>query len=136
MRTTTAENTVAGGMGGTHPGVHRLSHPGSPHPLTTEAAPVLADERRAARRAAMTTVFTAPFTPFADCRCKGCQSLLAKRDPDGLTIRRRDLQVTINGDATVVITCHRPGCRALNVLTPRPPPRPTLESVLPKPSTA
>lgn len=31
-------------------------------------------------------------TTATDCRCKACGALLAKRDRDGLTIRRGDMQ--------------------------------------------
>lgn len=60
-----------------------------------------------------------------DCRCKACGTLLAKRDGDGVTIRRGDMQVVITGDSTIAVTCYR--CRALNMLAspPAPPPRST-----------
>lgn len=60
-----------------------------------------------------------------ECRCKACGSLLAKRNHDGLTIRRGDMQVVVTGDSTVAVTCYRARCRALNVLTSRPEPPPT-----------
>jgi phage FluMu protein Com len=63
-------------------------------------------------------------TTTTDCRCKGCDALLAKRDRDGLSIRRGDMQTTVTGaDFTVAVSCYR--CRALNVLTSRPEPPPT-----------
>lgn len=63
-----------------------------------------------------------------DCRCKGCGALLAKRDRDGLTIRRGDMQTTVTGaDFTVSVSCYR--CRALNVLTSRREPPPTATHV-------
>ena len=40
-------------------------------------------------------------TTATDCRCKACGALLAKRDRDGLTIRRGDMQVVVSGDSTV-----------------------------------
>lgn len=59
-------------------------------------------------------------TSIADIRCKQCSALLAKRDRDGLSIRRGDLQTNVTGtDFTVAVTCYR--CRALNVVTSRSP---------------
>jgi len=52
------------------------------------------------------------------CRCKSCGALLAKRDDDGVSIRRGDMQATITGDFTAAVTCYR--CRTLNVLASRP----------------
>lgn len=50
-----------------------------------------------------------------ELRCKQCRTLLAKREPDGLAIRRGTLQATISGvDATVSVTCYR--CLTLNVM--------------------
>ena len=60
-------------------------------------------------------------TLSTDCRCKACGALLAKRDRDGLTIRRGDMQVVITGDSTVAVTCYRDRCRTLNVLSSRTP---------------
>jgi len=58
-------------------------------------------------------------TSTTDIRCKQCSALLAKRDRDGLSIRRGDMQTTVTGgDFTVAVTCYR--CRALNVVTSRP----------------
>lgn len=49
-----------------------------------------------------------------DFRCKQCQALLAKRDADGLCIRRGDLQAAVTGaQFTVAVTCYR--CKTLNV---------------------
>ena len=59
-------------------------------------------------------------TTTHDCRCKNCQALLARRDLDGLTSRRGEMQTTVTGaDFTVSVTCYR--CQSLNVLAP---PRP------------
>ena len=58
-------------------------------------------------------------TTATDCRCKACGALLAKRDRDGLTIRRGDMQVVVSGDSTVAVTCYRDRCRTLNVLASR-----------------
>ena len=60
-------------------------------------------------------------TLTTDCRCKACGALLAKRDRDGLTIRRGDMQVVVSGDSTVAVTCYRDRCRTLNVLSSRNP---------------
>jgi len=54
--------------------------------------------------------------PTTDCRCKHCQALLARRELDGLTVRRGDMQTTVTGtEFTVSVTCYR--CKTLNVLT-------------------
>lgn len=70
-------------------------------------------------------------TSTTDCRCKACGALLAKRDRDGLSIRRGEMQVVVNGDSAVAVTCYR--CKALNVLVSRTPtpPSPTRVSGLP-----
>ncbi len=74
-------------------------------------------------------------TSTTDCRCKNCQALLAKRDLDGLTIRRGDMQTTVTGgDFTVSVTCYR--CKALNVITSRTPTAPTPASTLTRASAA
>ena len=53
-----------------------------------------------------------------ECRCKQCSALLAKRDLDGVTIRRGEMQTTVTGgDFTVSVTCYR--CHTLNVLAGR-----------------
>lgn len=53
-------------------------------------------------------------TLCTELRCKHCQALLAKREHDGLTIRRGGLQATITGVAlAIALTCYR--CDALNV---------------------
>ena len=52
-----------------------------------------------------------------ECRCKSCGALLAKRDPDGISIRRGDLHATIVGDFTASVSCYR--CRTLNVVISR-----------------
>ena len=62
-------------------------------------------------------------TSTTDCRCKNCQALLAKRDLDGLTIRRGDMQTTVTGaDFTVSVSCYR--CKTLNVIASRKPQTP------------
>ena len=75
-------------------------------------------------------------TTATDCRCKACGALLAKRDRDGLTIRRGDMQVVVSGDSTVAVTCYRDRCRTLNVLSSRKPPPPTPANALPSVSAA
>jgi len=70
----------------------------------------------------MTRAFEDPPMSTTDLRCKHCNTLLAKQDRDGLSIRRGALQATITGtDTTVSVTCYR--CQTLNVLRPAPPPR-------------
>jgi len=54
-----------------------------------------------------------------ECHCKSCNALLAKRDRDGLTIRRGGMQVVVPGECTV--TCYRDSCRAVNILSSREP---------------
>jgi phage FluMu protein Com len=75
-------------------------------------------------------------TTATDCRCKACGALLAKRDRDGLTIRRGDMQVVVSGDSTVAVTCYRDRCRTLNVLASRTPMPPTPANALPRASAA
>ena len=70
-------------------------------------------------------------TTATDCRCKACGALLAKRDRDGLTIRRGDMQVVVSGDSTVAVTCYRDRCRTLNVLSSRTPTPPMPANALP-----
>ncbi|MBC7174055.1 MAG: hypothetical protein H5U40_16555 [Polyangiaceae bacterium] len=70
-----------------------------------------------------------------DCRCKTCQALLAKRDLDGVTIRRGDMQTTVTGtDFTVSVICYR--CKTLNVLAWPRKPTPTPASALPRATAA
>ena len=75
-------------------------------------------------------------TTATDCRCKACGALLAKRDRDGLTIRRGDMQVVVTGDSTVAVTCYRDRCRTLNVLSSRKPTPPTPANALSSVSAA
>ena len=75
-------------------------------------------------------------TTATDCRCKACGALLAKRDRDGLTIRRGDMQVVVSGNSTVAVTCYRDRCRTLNVLSSRKPTPPTPANALPSVSAA
>ena len=75
-------------------------------------------------------------TTATDCRCKACGALLAKRDRDGLTIRRGDMQVVVSDDSTVAVTCYRDRCRTLNVLSSRTPMPPTPVPALPRASAA
>jgi len=51
-----------------------------------------------------------------DIRCKSCNALLAKLDETGLTIKRGDLQVTVDGAFRATLVCYRPRCRSLNIL--------------------
>lgn len=51
-----------------------------------------------------------------EVRCQHCGALLAKVGDAGLTIRRGDLQASINGDFRAALVCYRPGCRRLNVV--------------------
>lgn len=67
---------------------------------------------------------------------QGLRRLLAKRDRDGLTIRRGDMQVVVSGDSTVAVTCYRDRCRTLNVLASRTPMPPTPVPALPRASAA
>jgi phage FluMu protein Com len=61
---------------------------------------------------------TTSATSTIDYRCKKCGALLAKRDDNGLSIRRGDMQTIITGtDFTVAVTCYR--CKTLNVVTSR-----------------
>ena len=53
--------------------------------------------------------------PF-EVRCKACGVLLAKLDDAGLSVRRGELQVTVDGEFHASIVCYRPRCRTLNVL--------------------
>ena len=49
-------------------------------------------------------------------RCSSCGILLAKIDESRLTIRRGELQATIDGEFHASFVCYRPRCRSLNVL--------------------
>lgn len=51
-----------------------------------------------------------------EIRCKHCGALLAKFDETGLTIRRGNLQASIDGDFRAALVCYRPHCGELNVL--------------------
>jgi hypothetical protein len=51
-----------------------------------------------------------------DVRCKSCGILLAKIDDSGLTIRRGDLQATVDGAFHASIVCYRTSCKTLNVV--------------------
>ncbi len=52
-----------------------------------------------------------------EVRCKSCGALLAKLDETGLTIRRGDLQATMDGVFRASLVCYRPNCRTLNTLS-------------------
>ena len=49
-------------------------------------------------------------------RCKGCGAVLAKIDETGLTIKRGDLQATVDGEFRATLVCYAPRCRSLNIL--------------------
>lgn len=49
-------------------------------------------------------------------RCKSCGTLLAKLDETGLTIKRGDLQATLDGAFRATLVCYAPRCRSLNIL--------------------
>jgi hypothetical protein len=51
-----------------------------------------------------------------DIRCRACGVLLAKLDETGLSIRRGDLQATIDGTFRASVVCYKPGCRTLTIL--------------------
>ena len=51
-----------------------------------------------------------------EVRCKSCGILLAKIDDGGMTIRRGDLQATVDGAFHASIVCYRTSCRTLNVI--------------------
>jgi len=51
-----------------------------------------------------------------DIRCKSCGALLAKLDETGLTIKRGDLQATLDGAFRATLVCYAPRCRSLNIL--------------------
>ena len=52
-----------------------------------------------------------------EVRCKSCGALLAKLDETGLTIKRGDLQATVDGAFRATLVCYRPRCRTLNILS-------------------
>ena len=51
-----------------------------------------------------------------EIRCKQCGILLGKIDQSGLTIRRGQLEMTIDGDFHASFVCYREGCKKLNVI--------------------
>lgn len=51
-----------------------------------------------------------------DIRCKACSILLGRLDENGLTIRRGDLQATMDGEFRATIVCYRRRCGVLNIL--------------------
>ena len=51
-----------------------------------------------------------------EVRCKSCGALLAKLDETGLTIKRGDLQATLDGVFRATLVCYAPRCRSLNIL--------------------
>lgn len=59
--------------------------------------------------------------PDTEVRCKSCGTLLAKTEAAGLTIRRGDLQATIDGAFRATLVCYRPRCRTLNIVEHAPP---------------
>lgn len=52
-----------------------------------------------------------------DVRCKSCGILLGRLDENGLTIRRGDLQATMDGEFRAALVCYRRRCGTLNLLT-------------------
>jgi phage FluMu protein Com len=54
--------------------------------------------------------------PTEEVRCAGCGILLATLNDGGLTVRRGELQITVDGRFHASIVCYRPRCRTLNVL--------------------
>jgi hypothetical protein len=68
-------------------------------------------------------VGTSRRTRGQEARCKVCGALLCCLDENGLTIRRGDLQATMDGRFRATLVCYQPRCRTLNVLqvSPRPP---------------
>ena len=66
----------------------------------------------------------------ADVRCKSCGALLAKTEATGLTIRRGDLQATIDGAFRATLVCYRPRCRTLNIVEHAPPSRRAASAVV------
>ena len=54
-----------------------------------------------------------------DIRCKRCGTLLARKEADGLSIRRGEMKATVAGtDFTVSVTCYR--CSTPNIATAAP----------------
>jgi len=51
-----------------------------------------------------------------EVRCKSCGALLAKLDETGLSIKRGDLQATLDGAFRATLVCYAPRCRSLNTL--------------------
>jgi phage FluMu protein Com len=51
-----------------------------------------------------------------EVRCKSCGALLAKVDETGLTIKRGDMQATVDGAFRATLVCYAPRCRSLNIL--------------------
>ncbi len=58
-----------------------------------------------------------------DCRCKSCGALLARRDADGLSVRRGEFQLAITGEFTATVSCYR--CKTLTIVSSRPPSPPS-----------
>ncbi len=50
-----------------------------------------------------------------ELRCSACGVLLGKLEGGALSIRRGDLQATIDGEFHASLVCYRPRCRKLNV---------------------
>lgn len=55
--------------------------------------------------------------PTEEVRCSACGILLATLNNGGLTVRRGELQITVDGRFHASIVCYRPRCHTLNVLT-------------------
>lgn len=66
----------------------------------------------------------------SDVRCTACGALLAKQEPTGLSIRRGDLQATIDGAYRVTLVCYRPRCRTLNIVEHAAPSRRAASAVV------
>jgi phage FluMu protein Com len=54
-----------------------------------------------------------------DVRCVECGKLLGRLRAGVLTIRRGELQVTIDGDFHAAFVCYQPRCRRLNAIRVR-----------------
>jgi phage FluMu protein Com len=52
----------------------------------------------------------------AELRCTRCGALLGKLEEAGLSIRRGELQVTVDGTFRATLVCYRPRCRTLNIM--------------------